>query len=131
MFPNESDRTMDWFSGVLVVPLGDLVEYVHLSYASLYEKYLLIRIKNGRVVEAAEMSYEEYMGYKVRQFEKFKASSEYKNIYNELSKDRDFSEGFDLEEFIFEMGEFTLKMNVPFKSPIASSTVRAKRSGNP
>jgi hypothetical protein len=125
IFPNESDRKMDWFSGLLVVPLGKQTGYVHLSYASQYEKYLLIRIKNGLVKESSEMRLEEYMDYKVRQFEKFKLTSEYEDLYKELSKDSEPSENFNLEGFIFEMGGFTHKIDIPFKSPNKSSNTDA------
>lgn len=125
VFPNESDRKMHWFSGLLVVPLGERTGYVHLSYASQYEKYLLIRIKNGLVKESTEMNLDEYMDYKVRQFAKFKLTSEYEDLYKELSKDSEPSEDFNLEGFIFEMGRFTHKIDIPFKSPNKSSNTDA------
>jgi hypothetical protein len=117
VFPNESDRKMDWFSGLLVVPLGEQTGYVHLSYASQYEKYLLIRIKNGLVLESTEMQLKGYMDYKVRQFESFKLTSEYEALYKELSKDSEPDDDFDLDGFIFQMGGFTHKIDIPFKSP--------------
>ena len=130
VFPNESDRKMDWYSGLLVVPLGERTGYVHLSYASQYEKYLLIRIKNGLVKESTEMKLEEYMDYKARQFEKFKLTSEYEDLYKELSKDSEPNEDFNLEGFIFEMGGFTHKINIPFKSPNKSSNTDAESAGS-
>lgn len=117
VFPNESDRKMDWFSGLLVVPVGKRTGYVHLSYASQYERYLLIRVENGLVQESSEMNLEEYMNFKIRQFEKFKSTPEYEVLYQELSKDREPSGDFDIEGFIFQMGGFTHKINIPFKSP--------------
>lgn len=120
-FPNESDRKMDWFTGLLVVPLGKRTRYVHLSYASQYENYLLIRIKDGLVLESDEMDLEEYMAFKVRQFEAFKATPAYEARYKVLSRISDRADGFDLEGFIFKMGGFTQNIDIPFKSPNKSS----------
>ena len=33
------------------IPQGDLVEYVHMGYASVYERDLLISIEQGVVVD--------------------------------------------------------------------------------
>ncbi|WP_444909431.1 hypothetical protein [Microbulbifer sp. TRSA005] len=117
VFPNQSARKMDWFSGLLVVPLGKRTGYVHLSYASRYENYLVIRIKSGRIVESAQMNSDEYLDFKTRQFKVFKSTSEYKALYEELSKDGGSEDEFDLESFIFQMGGFTHKVDVPFESP--------------
>ncbi|WP_448550516.1 hypothetical protein [Thalassotalea fusca] len=107
---------MNWFSGLLVIPLGEQTGYVHLSYTSRYENYLLIRIKDGVVVESEEMDLDAYMDFKSRQFEEFKSTPEYKALYKELSEGSEPGEDFDLEGFIFQMGEFTHKIDIPFKS---------------
>jgi len=39
----------DWFSGVLRIPKGKLLEYVHFGFESVYEQELLIEIKKGIV----------------------------------------------------------------------------------
>lgn len=41
----------DWYTGILRVPRGDQLMYVHMGFASQYEKELLIKVVNGRVVE--------------------------------------------------------------------------------
>jgi hypothetical protein len=40
----------DWYSGSLRVPQGKLLDYVHLGYASRYERDLLIEIHAGCVL---------------------------------------------------------------------------------
>jgi hypothetical protein len=40
----------DWFTGVLRVPLGSLLLYVHMGFGSVYEGELHIRIEQGLVV---------------------------------------------------------------------------------
>lgn len=39
-----------WFSGILRIPQGKLLSYVHMGYGSIYEKELLVKIKNGKVI---------------------------------------------------------------------------------
>lgn len=46
----------EWFTGVLRVPQGRQVEYVHAGFASRYEGYLLLQIERGRVVRRWEES---------------------------------------------------------------------------
>ncbi len=42
----------DWFSGVLRVPQGEEIEYVHMGFGTVYEQELRIRIENGVVVKS-------------------------------------------------------------------------------
>jgi hypothetical protein len=55
---------VDWFSGVLVMPHGELLHYVHLGYESIYEYYKLIEIERGNFVRELNLNYEEYVKYK-------------------------------------------------------------------
>ena len=41
----------DWFSGVLRVPRGERLRYVHMGFGSVYEEELHIKIESGLVVE--------------------------------------------------------------------------------
>lgn len=40
-----------WFSGVLRIPRGKLLSYVHMGYGSVYEKDLLLTFENGKLVK--------------------------------------------------------------------------------
>lgn len=42
------------YSGKLLVPLGNQVEYVHGGYGSKYERYLQLTIENGIVIDRVE-----------------------------------------------------------------------------
>lgn len=42
----------DWFSGVIRIPKGDLLHYVHMGFGSVFEKELHIKIKKGLVVKS-------------------------------------------------------------------------------
>ena len=38
MFPDQKEVVADWFRGNIIVPNGKQVHYVHMGYASTYEK---------------------------------------------------------------------------------------------
>lgn len=40
----------DWFTGVLRVPLGEMLQYVHMGFGSVYEQELHLKIEQGVVV---------------------------------------------------------------------------------
>jgi hypothetical protein len=41
----------EWFTGVLRVPKGEVLQYVHMGFGSVYQQELHIKITNGFVVE--------------------------------------------------------------------------------
>ena len=50
LFPNQEKVFADWFTGVLRVPYGKLIEYIHLGYESRYAKELFLEISKGVLV---------------------------------------------------------------------------------
>lgn len=51
LFPDSVGKvTAKWFTGVLYIPMGPLLEYVHLGYASVYKTVLIIAVQKGLVV---------------------------------------------------------------------------------
>jgi hypothetical protein len=46
----------DWFTGVLRVPRGRELEYVHMGFGSLYEEELHIRVEEGVVIARRQMN---------------------------------------------------------------------------
>lgn len=84
--PNGKKLKIDWFSGILVLPHGKLVSYVHMGYGSTFENYVLLEIDKGDFKKSKEFNYEEYEKFKDRQFEAFKKMPEYKTMYDDLKK---------------------------------------------
>lgn len=41
-----------WFSGMLTVPQGNQIEYMHMEYESRYERYLFLDIDKGNVTSS-------------------------------------------------------------------------------
>lgn len=81
IFPGGHQVVVDWFSGALILPHGELVEYVHMGYGSTYEKYLLLKVREGQVFEKLSFTLDEFKAYKEQQFEKFKQTDAYKQAY--------------------------------------------------
>ena len=98
VFPNRKLVKIDWFTGLLVLPEGEIVNYVHMGYASIFEHYVLLEMENGNLKGEKQFGYEEYSKFKEKQFQAFKKTDEYKKIKEELIKDGS-SEKF-VEDFL-------------------------------
>lgn len=61
LFPNRSQPILaDWYSGDLVLPQGKMLKYVHMGYASRYEKYLIVKVVEGKVVSRKTLTDEQF-----------------------------------------------------------------------
>lgn len=76
----------DFYSGLLVLPYGELVHYVHMGYASTYENYILLEINESSLVNIKEYDYKEYLPFKELQYRAFKKTAKYKKVYDEMLK---------------------------------------------
>jgi len=45
----------DWFSGVIRIPRGDMLHYVHMGFGSVFEEELHIKIEKGIVTKSEEI----------------------------------------------------------------------------
>lgn len=55
VFPGFPDRVFaHWYSGIIRIPQGKLLEYVHMGYASKYERDFLLMFENG-ILENTEI----------------------------------------------------------------------------
>jgi uncharacterized protein (TIGR02996 family) len=51
IFPDlEPPIEATWYTGILQIPLGECVQYVHLDYASTYERYRYLHIFRGQLI---------------------------------------------------------------------------------
>jgi len=56
LFDNKKgDIKAEWYSGVLRVTKGEVLEYVHAGYGSKYERDLFITIEKGIVIKEEEV----------------------------------------------------------------------------
>ena len=90
---------IDWFTGLLVLPHGEVVNYVHMGYGSTYEKYVLLEITKGILGRSKRFDYKEYEKFKDRQFAEFKKTDEYKKLVDDMKKDRNYDDKF-IDDFL-------------------------------
>jgi len=90
----------DWFSGLLVLPYGELINYIHLGYASLYEHYILIEIHNGSFYKEYYLNGEQYDIFRSADMELWKKTEN----YAELAQKYNFEyETKEYEEIILKL----------------------------
>jgi hypothetical protein len=41
----------EWFSGEIFLIAGELLQYVHMPYASTYETEIILKIQNGKLID--------------------------------------------------------------------------------
>ena len=107
VFPETNERKISWFSGLLTLPYGELINYVHMGYGSTYENYILIEIIKGTATKSKNLSFKEYENFKEKQFDVYKKSKEYIERHKELKKDEWKQKDIDgfLRSFVTEYTE--------------------------
>jgi hypothetical protein len=57
IFRLEGDEPLlaDWFSGVIRIPKGEIVHYVHMGFESIFEYDLFVEIEQGVVMDSWEV----------------------------------------------------------------------------
>ena len=60
LFPGDDMIFASWFTGPLVCPYGDEVEYVHMGYGTTYEKYLIIGVEHGILTSTNDISLDQF-----------------------------------------------------------------------
>ncbi|MDR1739858.1 MAG: hypothetical protein LBR45_03790 [Bacteroidales bacterium] len=86
VFSGNKNIKIDWLTGLLVIPYGKLVDYVHMGYGSTYENYILLEFDKGNLKNEKYFEYQEYEKFKEKQFQVFKQTEEYKKIKADLQK---------------------------------------------
>jgi hypothetical protein len=97
LFRSEAPLIADWYTGVLVIPRGERVHYVHMGYGSTYERYSLLPIRRGALVARREMTAEQFDRHRRAMFEAYKTTPEYRKRLEESRKaglDAKSAEGF-------------------------------------
>lgn len=82
LFPDKNKVFANWFSGEIRVPQGEMLDYVHMGYASLYEKDLFLVIENGTLVNQYEVDNEAKHQERLKQREQDKTE----RLVNEAKK---------------------------------------------
>jgi hypothetical protein len=100
VFHNPNELFCDWYTAAVVLPEGDVVNYVHMGYGSTFERYTLVNITKGIQTNTRKFSAKEFLEYRKVQFAAYKKTPEYKAEMAECLKDGGKEEEF--ERFLFE-----------------------------
>ena len=86
LFPGEEKTFAEWYTGKLRIPHGEVLEYVHNAYGSIYEKELFLRFLNGKLIgESEEDNRKEYEERLARE-KQYKQENENKKIVNRIRR---------------------------------------------
>ena len=75
LFPGRQEVAADWYSGMLVIPRGEMVQYVHMGYGSTWEAYTLLEVVRGQVIDRREITGEEWDAYRTAELAKRRAAA--------------------------------------------------------
>ena len=105
MFPGQKEVVADWFTGHVIVPDGKLVNYVHMGYASTYEKYIILTVKNGAVIRNWTADTAAFIRFRDAQFAAYKKTDAYRAALDEITQKEGEEKGMSAkqrEEFLRE-----------------------------
>jgi hypothetical protein len=89
IFKENKEIFASWFTGQLVLPQGEMLEYVHAGYESVFEKELLLKIENGVFIESEIVDNREKPKAELSQDEKERVKDiekTFDDILNKLKK---------------------------------------------
>lgn len=87
VLPKGQKLKIDWFSGLLILPYGKMVNYVHMGYGSTFENYILVEINSGDFKQSKSFDFNSYEAFKDRQFAEFKKTNDYKKLVQQIKKE--------------------------------------------
>jgi len=105
LFADAGNTVATWYSGTLIIPKGEIVQYVHMGYGSTYDRYSIISVKDGLLTRYLDLSLKEFEAFRDEKFEAYKKSEKYAETYRKSKKQLgDYTEGFiknfDAEEYL-------------------------------
>jgi hypothetical protein len=102
LFGDPAPRVASWFTGNLIVPTGEMLEYVHMGYGSTYSSYMVVKVVGGEVRQLLKMNRKQFETFRRVQFTAFKKTMGYATAFAEAkSSDESMSDKM-VEEFLFQ-----------------------------
>lgn len=92
VFPKKDTIKIDWCTQILILPSGKIKNYVHQGYASIFEQYVLLEMKEGRLMQEKEFDTEGYLAFKKHQLERFKTTSTYQTYLTKWKEKYEYTE---------------------------------------
>ena len=85
--PGKNKLQIDWFTGLLVLPNGDIrmLDYTEYDCSLLYEGYIVVEINNGKFVRSKRINeFDKWMDFRERQFKAFRKTQDYKDLVKKM-----------------------------------------------
>jgi len=86
LFHGEDKTFAEWYTGKLRIPHGELLEYVHNAYGSIYEKELFLRFLNGKLIGESEKDNRKEYEEKLAREKRYKQEKENRKIVNRIRR---------------------------------------------
>ncbi|HET8773008.1 MAG TPA: hypothetical protein VFP80_04425 [Thermoanaerobaculia bacterium] len=102
MFGDGAPQPTAWFTGHLIVPMGELVDYVHMGYGSTYSSYLVLTIVQGELRERRKLSAEAFLKFRRTQYAAYRRTPEYAKARADATADGTKMPEAQLEDFLFQ-----------------------------
>lgn len=102
LFGDDTSRVATWFTGHLIVPTGELIEYVHMGYGSTYSSYLILTIVEGAVQQRRELDAAAFQTFRRSQYQAFKMTPEYAAARAEATKGDEPMSDEMTEDFLYQ-----------------------------
>jgi len=84
VFADQKNIQVDWYTGLLVLPQGKVVNYVHMGYGSTYQHYTILELNKGVLTQEKQFKSKAYEKFKEKQFQVFKQTEDYSKMKSDL-----------------------------------------------
>jgi hypothetical protein len=84
VFADQKNIQVDWYTGLLVLPQGKVVNYVHMGYGSTYQHYTILELNKGVLTQEKQFKRKAYEKFKEKQFQVFKQNEDYHKMKSDL-----------------------------------------------
>jgi hypothetical protein len=84
VFADQKNIQVDWYTGLLVLPQGKVVNYVHMGYGSTYQHYTILELNRGVLTQEKRFKRKAYEKFKEKQFQVFKQTEDYHKMKSDL-----------------------------------------------
>ena len=51
IFPKETEIFAEWYSGIIKIPYGKLLQFNQLTHTSIYEEDMMLCFENGKLID--------------------------------------------------------------------------------
>ncbi len=92
IFPKDEVFKIDWCTEILILPDGKIKDYVHHGYASIFEKYLLLEIKEGKLMQSKAFDSAGYLAFRKEQLQRFKQTAAYQEYLVKWKEKYEYTE---------------------------------------